>query len=93
MTGEGLEGLVADLAGFARTMAGGVGDLVATRERQRVHLAETLAALRDARRETRPLELRAEDLRRAGDALGRIAGRMGVEDLLDVIFGEFCIGK
>jgi tRNA modification GTPase len=93
VTGEGLEGLVADLAGFARTMAGGVGDLVATRERQRVHLAETLAALRDARRETRPLELRAEDLRRAGDALGRIAGRMGVEDLLDVIFGEFCIGK
>lgn len=40
-----------------------------------------------------PAELRAEDLRRAADALGRITGRIDVEDLLDVIFRDFCIGK
>jgi tRNA modification GTPase len=37
--------------------------------------------------------MRAEDLRRAGDAIGRITGRIDVEDLLDVIFRDFCIGK
>ena len=38
-------------------------------------------------------ELVAEDLRLAVRALGRITGRVDVEDLLDVIFREFCIGK
>jgi tRNA U34 5-carboxymethylaminomethyl modifying GTPase MnmE/TrmE len=38
-------------------------------------------------------ELRAEHLRRAAEAIGRITGRIDVEDLLDVIFREFCIGK
>ena len=39
------------------------------------------------------VELRAEDLRRAADALGRITGRVDAEDVLDHIFGRFCIGK
>jgi tRNA modification GTPase len=39
------------------------------------------------------LELRAEDLRRAAAALGRITGRVDVEDVLGEIFGRFCIGK
>ncbi|HEX5316770.1 MAG TPA: hypothetical protein VFX22_08970, partial [Candidatus Kapabacteria bacterium] len=38
-------------------------------------------------------ELRAEDVRLASRALGRITGRVDVEDLLDVIFRDFCIGK
>ena len=38
-------------------------------------------------------ELLAEELRLATRALGRITGRVDVEDLLDVIFREFCIGK
>jgi tRNA modification GTPase len=38
-------------------------------------------------------ELAAEDLRLAARALGRITGRVDVEDVLDVIFREFCIGK
>jgi tRNA modification GTPase len=39
------------------------------------------------------LELKADSLRAAGDMLGRITGRVDVEDLLDVIFSKFCIGK
>jgi tRNA modification GTPase len=38
-------------------------------------------------------ELRAEDLRLAWRSLGRITGAVDVEDLLDVIFADFCIGK
>jgi len=38
-------------------------------------------------------ELAAENLRTACAALGKITGRVDVEDLLDVIFNDFCIGK
>ncbi len=38
-------------------------------------------------------ELRAEDVRRAAHALGRITGRVDVEDVLGQIFSRFCIGK
>ncbi len=38
-------------------------------------------------------ELRAEQYRRAADALGRLAGKLDVEELLDQIFSRFCIGK
>jgi tRNA modification GTPase len=38
-------------------------------------------------------ELAAEELRMAAQALGRLLGRVDVEDLLDVIFRDFCIGK
>ncbi|MBM3487566.1 MAG: hypothetical protein FJX67_13200, partial [Alphaproteobacteria bacterium] len=41
----------------------------------------------------REAELVAEDVRLAGRALGRITGRVDVEDVLDVIFRDFCIGK
>ena len=38
-------------------------------------------------------ELLAEDLRLAARALGKITGRVGVDDVLDIVFREFCIGK
>jgi tRNA modification GTPase len=38
-------------------------------------------------------ELRAEDLRRAAQALGRLVGAIAVEDVLAQVFGRFCIGK
>ena len=38
-------------------------------------------------------ELAAEDLRAAVQSLGRLLGRVDVEDILDVIFKEFCVGK
>ncbi len=67
---------------------------LATRERHRAFLSECLRGLASAVESAHlPSELRAEDLRRAADALGRITGRIDVEDLLDVIFRDFCIGK
>lgn len=63
-----------------------------TRARHRSALTECIANLERAASATSP-ELVAEDVRLAARALGRITGRVGVEDLLDVIFREFCIGK
>jgi len=67
---------------------------LATRARHRHYLEECLSGLHQAvSAHHLPAELRAEDLRRAADSLGRITGRIDVEDLLDVIFRDFCIGK
>jgi tRNA modification GTPase len=63
-----------------------------TRSRHRSAVQAAAASLAVAR-QSGPLEVRAEDLRIATDALGRITGRIDVEDMLDVIFRDFCIGK
>ena len=94
VTGEGLDTLVGRLGEWARRALGGRGAALVTRTRQRSALAGCRVALDEALGGAdRPLELRAEELRRASDALGRVTGRVDVEELLDVIFGEFCIGK
>lgn len=63
-----------------------------TRQRHRTHLEECRVFLKTALEQSQP-ELMAQDLRFAVNALGRITGRVDVEDLLDVIFKDFCIGK
>jgi tRNA modification GTPase len=65
---------------------------VLTRARHREALETALAALQRSLTAGLP-ELRAEDLRLAWRSLGRITGRVDVEDLLDVIFRDFCLGK
>ncbi|MBF0335520.1 MAG: tRNA uridine-5-carboxymethylaminomethyl(34) synthesis GTPase MnmE, partial [Alphaproteobacteria bacterium] len=68
------------------------GEPVLTRARHRAAFEDCVAAL--ARAEAAPLaDLLAEDVRLAARALGRVSGRVDVEDLLDVIFRDFCIGK
>lgn len=94
VTGAGLAALekaLADRAGSGLR----IGDEpIMTRSRHREALSAAKAALDRALGAPRlPLELRAEELRRAADSLGRITGRIDVEDLLDVVFREFCIGK
>ncbi|MEC9403496.1 MAG: tRNA uridine-5-carboxymethylaminomethyl(34) synthesis GTPase MnmE [Pseudomonadota bacterium] len=91
---EGMNPLFSRLTRFAEeTISVGEAPL-ATRERHRHYLKDCLSGLRAAVDMVHlPAELRAEDLRRAADALGRITGRIDVEDLLDVIFRDFCIGK
>ncbi len=63
-----------------------------TRSRHRLALGDCRQALERALG-TAESELVAEDLRLAARALGRITGRVDVEDILDVIFEDFCIGK
>ena len=63
-----------------------------TRARHREALENAREALRRSLDTSLP-ELRAEDLRLAWRSLGRITGQTDVEDLLDVIFADFCIGK
>lgn len=93
VSGEGIAGLEAALAGRAEALLGGGGAVaVPTRARHRHALEACLEALHRAS-EAPEVELAGEDLRLAARALGRITGRVDVEDVLDVIFGEFCIGK
>ena len=63
-----------------------------TQARHRAALQEAQTRLADAGFAELP-ELRAEDLRLALRALGRITGSVGVEDILDTLFARFCIGK
>jgi tRNA modification GTPase len=91
-TGAGLAELRAALAQAAERRAGLADAPVLTRARHRAALTEALARLAEA--DTAPLpELAAEAYRGAVMALGRLTGRVGVEDVLDIVFGDFCIGK
>src|SRR5258706_605795 len=92
--GDGIQQLIAALIAFAQNYFGsGEGGLI-SRERQRKLLQETAASLqRSIGVLEESEELAAEDLRIAARSLGRLLGRVDVEDLLDVIFREFCIGK
>ena len=68
------------------------GGAAITRERYRTALTECVEQLQSAL-QAPALELKTEDLRLAARALGRITGRIDVDELLDVIFRDFCIGK
>lgn len=90
--GTGIESLEARLIALADEMMGSGEAAVVTRSRHRLALEETRDHLERGRSARSP-ELAAEDLRLAARALGRITGRIDVEDVLDAIFREFCIGK
>ena len=66
---------------------------VLTRARHRVALEAAAGALNRAAAPGMAPELAAEEARLALRSLGRITGRVDVEDLLDVVFQDFCIGK
>ena len=93
-TGAGLDKLVAEIGDRAKAGLVGGGSALITRERHRHALeasAECLTRLLEA--EDLPIELVAEELRLAANALGRISGRISAEDVLGEIFSSFCIGK
>jgi tRNA modification GTPase len=94
-TGEGFDVLLSALARLAEKFLAGADSALVTRERHRHALQDAVAALRRAlapdvsSRE----DLLAEELRLAARALGRLIGRVDVDDVLDVVFRDFCIGK
>lgn len=91
-TGAGIPDLLGILEARVRASAGGGGSLV-TRARHRESLLEAEAAVTRAAIVGQALDLVAEDLRLALQALARIVGRFDVEQVLDRIFSSFCIGK
>ncbi len=93
-TGQGIDDLLALLTAHARERIGDGGSAAIITARQRALITETaqslaavLAGSPDA------TELRAEDLRLAAQSLGRLTGRVDVEEVLDRVFSAFCIGK
>jgi tRNA modification GTPase len=91
---DGVAGLTAALVDFAiRHLGSGEGALIG-RERQRKLLEQTVDSLqRSVSVLEQGEELAAEELRAASHSLGRLLGRVDVEDILDAIFREFCVGK
>lgn len=94
VSGAGFQDLLMEIGRRAADAAGNVGDVLPSRLRHVELLDEASRHLRRALDGVAAgQELRAEELRLAADRLGRIVGAVDVEDLLDVIFSQFCIGK
>ena len=91
-TGDGAEALLAALGRLALHKTGSGESAPVTRARHVAILREVLAHI-EAAQQADALELAAEDLRLAQRALGRMTGTVDVEQLLDVVFADFCIGK
>jgi tRNA modification GTPase len=89
-TGEGLQTLL-DRLSSAAAEGLGAGNALVTRERQKEAIGEAVAALSAAPASAD--EITADLLRAASEAIGRLSGRVDVEDVLDRLFNEFCIGK
>jgi tRNA modification GTPase len=95
VSGEGVDRLIADLEAYAKASLESREPALVTRERQRHLLEQAESALRRAisEGEAGREDTFAEELRQAAQALGRLTGRVDVEDVLDKIFRDFCIGK
>ncbi|WP_349437727.1 tRNA uridine-5-carboxymethylaminomethyl(34) synthesis GTPase MnmE [Pararhizobium sp. A13] len=93
-TGVGIDRLIEQLKGHLPDVSGNTALSLPSRKRHVNCLEQACNAIdMSLTQSNRGLDIQAEYLRQAGDALGRITGRVDVEDLLDVIFSEFCIGK
>lgn len=94
VTGDGIDLLIARIAEVVSQLQLRPGEVLPTRTRHQQHLSSCLSELNAAiEGRYHPVELRAEFLRNAAHYLGRITGNVDVEDLLGVIFSEFCVGK
>ena len=91
-SGEGLDDVIGRLSAAAADRAGGAEPPLLTRARHRYAVEEASRRIATALEEHEP-ELAAEQLRIALRALGRITGAVDLDELLDVVFRDFCIGK
>jgi tRNA modification GTPase len=94
-SGAGVAELLDQIWRKAESAAGAVADVIPSQARHVSLIQSARMALHRAieGRDSRYLEENAEDFRQASDSLGRIAGRIDIEDMLDAIFSNFCIGK
>ncbi|MEO4043857.1 tRNA uridine-5-carboxymethylaminomethyl(34) synthesis GTPase MnmE [Hoeflea sp. CAU 1731] len=93
-TDHGLDALIEMLTVRVSSSTSSTSTLLPNRQRHREYLQRCLSALAEVLDDPQtPMEMRAEWLRIAGDMIGRLTGAIDTEDLLDVIFSEFCIGK
>jgi tRNA modification GTPase len=90
--GEGVELLRAELLRVAGWHRHGE-DVILARERHLIALREAQARVHAALEARQALELMAEELRLAQEAVNEITGEFTPDDLLGVIFSRFCIGK
>lgn len=90
--GDGLSGLIKDLGRRAADATAMTTGAIPTRERHIELLRKTREGI-EAAVTQQALELRAEQLRMASDTLGRITGAIDVEELLGIVFSQFCVGK
>jgi tRNA modification GTPase len=91
VTGEGMKLLLERVSGESKALLPGE-DAIALNRRQAAHIAEAALALSDAAAAS-DVVIAAENLRVARVAFDRLTGRAGVEDVLDALFGRFCLGK
>lgn len=93
-TGVGMDQLLSAISSYLPDLSAVTALSIPSRRRHVDALRQSSIAIGDAvALGQHGLDIRAEQLRIAGDAIGRITGRVDVENLLDVIFSEFCIGK
>lgn len=93
-TGQGIDGLLKMIGERAAGAVGQRGDILPSRLRHVELLRDASNYLGAALTASDSmLELKAENLRLASDRIGKLSGAVDVEDLLDVIFSQFCIGK
>jgi len=91
VTRVGINSLIAQIDELSKSLLPGE-DALSLNRRQAAALAEVESDLRDAS-ETLEVVLAADHFRGARNALDRLTGRAGVEDMLDALFGRFCLGK
>jgi len=92
LTGAGMATLSTRLADLAQLLTAASGPPALTRARHRAALSEAVKSLEQASAGDLP-ELQAENVRLSLRAFGRVTGSIGVEDVLDSVFSQFCIGK
>ena len=91
-TGQGIDNLISHLKEIVEDKMSASSSALVTRLRYKTALSECDKALSRAA-DVDVLELKSEELRMAARALGKITGFVRTEELLDVIFSSFCIGK
>ncbi|XP_056459172.1 tRNA modification GTPase GTPBP3, mitochondrial [Gadus chalcogrammus] len=93
----GLQSLLEELQAGLKALCGdplAAGPPSLTQARHRAHLTQCVAALQQYQRlRDRDLALAADGVRLALSSLGRITGRVGADEILDIVFRDFCIGK